>query len=49
MKGVLALKLSALTKSLVAKGIDFKISDSALGYILERAWSYKYGGRRVSK
>nr|ACR44938.1 heat shock protein [Eimeria tenella] len=49
MKGVLNLKLSALRNSLAAKGIDFKVADSALGYILERAWSHKFGGRRMAK
>ncbi|KAL8438178.1 hypothetical protein ACSSS7_000413 [Eimeria intestinalis] len=49
MKGVLALKLSALTKSLASKGVDFKVADSAMNYILERAWSMKYGGRRMGK
>ncbi|KAL8439474.1 hypothetical protein Efla_004673 [Eimeria flavescens] len=49
MKGVLSLKLSALTKSLASKGIDFKVADSAMTYILERAWSMKYGGRRMGK
>lgn len=49
MKGVLGLKLTALTKSLASKGIDFKVAESAMQYILGRAWSHKYGGRRMGK
>lgn len=49
MKGVLGLKLTALTKSLASKGIDFKVAESAMKYILDRAWSHKYGGRRMGK
>ncbi|CDI86450.1 heat shock protein, putative [Eimeria praecox] len=49
LKGVLSLKLSSLTKSLAARGVDFRVTDSAMTYILERAGSYKYGGRRMGK
>lgn len=49
LKGVLGLKLSSLTKGLAARGVDFKVADSAMTYILERAASYKYGGRRMGK
>ncbi|CDI83892.1 hypothetical protein EAH_00045490 [Eimeria acervulina] len=49
LKGVLSLKLAGLTRSLAAKGVDFKVTDSAMTFILERASSYKYGGRRMGK
>ncbi|OEH77791.1 heat shock protein [Cyclospora cayetanensis] len=49
MKGVLGLKLAALVQSMASKGVDFRVTNSAIQFILERAWSYKYGGRRMGK
>lgn len=49
MRGVLGLKLASLTKSLMQKGIEFRVTESAVAYILQRGWSSKYGARRLTK
>lgn len=49
MRGVLNLMFSYMVKELKKRGITFEVSDSAKGFILERAWSHKFGGRRMAK
>ena len=49
MRGVLNLMFSHLTQELKKRGITLEVSDSAKGFILERAWSHKFGGRRMAK
>ncbi|CDJ70486.1 heat shock protein, putative [Eimeria necatrix] len=49
MRGVLDLMFTHLTKELKKRGITLVVSDSAKGFILERAWSHKFGGRRMAK
>ncbi|KAL8439470.1 hypothetical protein Efla_004669 [Eimeria flavescens] len=49
MRGVLNLMFKHLTNELKKKGITLEVTDSAKGFILERAWSHKFGGRRMAK
>ncbi|CDJ45693.1 ATP-dependent chaperone ClpB, related, related [Eimeria brunetti] len=49
MRGVLDLMFVHLTKELEKKGIKLQVADSAKTFILERAWSHKFGGRRMAK
>ncbi|CDI82674.1 heat shock protein, putative [Eimeria acervulina] len=49
MRGVLDLMFSHLIKELSKRGITLEVSDSAKAFILGRAWSHKYGGRRMAK
>ncbi|KAL8431427.1 hypothetical protein ACSSS7_005286 [Eimeria intestinalis] len=49
MRGVLNLMFSHLTRELKKKGITLEVTDSAKAFILERAWSHKFGGRRMAK
>ncbi|KAL8446477.1 hypothetical protein Emed_004931 [Eimeria media] len=49
MRGVLNLMFTHLTRELKKKGITLEVTDSAKAFILERAWSHKFGGRRMAK
>ncbi|OEH77793.1 hypothetical protein cyc_06087 [Cyclospora cayetanensis] len=49
MREVLNLMFSYMIKELNKKGISFEVLDSAKAFILERAWSHKFGGRRMAK
>lgn len=49
MRGVLNLMFSHMTKELKKRGITLEVSDSAKSFILDRAWSHRFGGRRMAK
>ncbi|CDI85581.1 hypothetical protein EPH_0016230 [Eimeria praecox] len=49
MRGVLDLMFTHLKRELQKRGITLEVTDSAKTFILDRAWSHKFGGRRMAK